>query len=172
MAERGRAFERFVRCHIRAFAALNPAHDRLIAYADFVAHAGDSGDYCPELEPAIVDEVPKEEVPEFTLANLSRDEAQTSNGSSSKPSFEHSDRSNCAYVKLPRARGLQKLVARQGTSQNCNICGKHFDRRSNLIKHIRSVHEDERLYRCKKCTKTFRQKSSVVKHLSDVHACH
>eukprot|EP00182_Erythrolobus_australicus_P004467 CAMPEP_0185841466 /NCGR_PEP_ID=MMETSP1353-20130828/17907_1 /TAXON_ID=1077150 /ORGANISM="Erythrolobus australicus, Strain CCMP3124" /LENGTH=143 /DNA_ID=CAMNT_0028540941 /DNA_START=813 /DNA_END=1240 /DNA_ORIENTATION=+ len=67
------------------------------------------------------------------------------------------------YVKLPSE--VQLLIRQQKGSLTCKTCGKGFERRSNLNKHIRHVHACERLYLCKTCGHRFGQKSSIDKHL-------
>mmetsp|Transcript_11644 Transcript_11644/g.25183 ORF Transcript_11644/g.25183 Transcript_11644/m.25183 type:complete len:186 (-) Transcript_11644:69-626(-) len=71
------------------------------------------------------------------------------------------------YIKLPPTS--QEFVKRQGDSLTCMACGKVFERRSNLNKHIRHVHANERLYQCKKCGNRFGQKSSIDKHVRTIH---
>lgn len=45
----------------------------------------------------------------------------------------------------------------------CDICGDHFDKKSSLYSHRRTVHAKQR-YQCKQCTKYFSRKSRLEEH--------
>lgn len=51
----------------------------------------------------------------------------------------------------------------------CHICGKNYSRRSNLYKHIRSVHGTERKYACDTCGFRFKRQDHLDKHVRSVH---
>jgi len=91
---------------------------------------------------------------------------KTSAASSSLDCTE-SEPQNLGYTKMPSR--TTSLVKQQGSCLTCKSCNKSFERRSNLNKHIRHVHEHERLYKCNTCHLSFGQKSSIDKHILVVH---
>lgn len=52
----------------------------------------------------------------------------------------------------------------------CAICGTRFARRSNLYKHLRSVHEHVRKFSCDLCSLKFKRQDHLIKHKRSVHA--
>ncbi|KAJ8680919.1 hypothetical protein QAD02_016706 [Eretmocerus hayati] len=52
---------------------------------------------------------------------------------------------------------LQKLFA-------CRFCGKNFDTKNILTKHVRKVHPDENPYSCECCNKIFRDRYNLELH--------
>ncbi|PXF42817.1 hypothetical protein BWQ96_07468 [Gracilariopsis chorda] len=52
----------------------------------------------------------------------------------------------------------------------CNMCGQRFARRSNLFKHLRSVHDDRRRFACQSCQYKFKRQDHLLKHRRSVHA--
>ncbi|XP_075205347.1 uncharacterized protein LOC142311115 [Anomaloglossus baeobatrachus] len=63
----------------------------------------------------------------------------------------------------------QAQIAEKGTKVKgskmfpCSECGKHFKRKTNLIKH-EIIHKSENPFSCPECGKCFRQKSQLFKH--------
>lgn len=55
-------------------------------------------------------------------------------------------------------------------SPRCEICGTKFARKSNLNKHLRSVHEDVRKFPCELCSLKFKRQDHLIKHKRSVHA--
>lgn len=51
----------------------------------------------------------------------------------------------------------------------CEICGKEFQRKKNIIVHIRSFHNNERNHVCEICNKGFYGRTALLKHQS-VHS--
>lgn len=50
---------------------------------------------------------------------------------------------------------------------NCtwDACGKSFNSKNNLVKHVRVVHENIRPFECEKCGKCFCDKSFLARHM-------
>lgn len=51
----------------------------------------------------------------------------------------------------------------------CELCGKKFVRKVNLIRH-RATHTDERPVKCPKCQKSFKTQHNLRHHM-DIHVC-
>ena len=52
---------------------------------------------------------------------------------------------------------------------HCPECGKDFSRKPNLNHHIRSVHKGEKPYPCADCGKDFSQQTKLIRHIRCVH---
>ena len=59
---------------------------------------------------------------------------------------------------------VKKGAKRKRAQHECDVCGKVFDRRSNLDIHMRT-HTNERPYECDVCDKAFRQSGHLQKHM-------
>ena len=57
----------------------------------------------------------------------------------------------------------KKGAKRKRTQHECDVCGKVFDRRSYLDRHMRT-HTNEKPYECDVCEKRFTQSSSLIRH--------
>ena len=58
----------------------------------------------------------------------------------------------------------------QNTMANvCEVCGKHFSKKSNLTRHVMSVHENKR-YQCPVCNKQFKRRYLLTSHVK-LHEC-
>ena len=62
----------------------------------------------------------------------------------------------------------KKGAKRKRAQHECDVCGKVFDRRSNLDIHMRT-HTNERPYECDVCDKAFRQSGHLQSHMR-IHA--
>jgi len=74
---------------------------------------------------------------------------------------------------LPKGSVTQELI--QETQANevglhpCLSCGKSFPQAYRLKRHIREVHDKEKLYRCNECEKEFFKSTSLIRHKISVH---
>ncbi|XP_063688811.1 zinc finger protein 260-like [Bolinopsis microptera] len=64
---------------------------------------------------------------------------------------------------------LHSVAVTTGLDQHsmsyCNECDSHFNNKSLLDEHIKSVHESERPYKCTHCDKTFTRSNNLQEHL-------
>jgi len=74
---------------------------------------------------------------------------------------------------LPKGTVVQENI--QETPVNevglhpCLNCGKSFPQAYRLKRHIREVHDKEKLYRCNECEKEFFKSTSLIRHKISVH---
>ena len=53
--------------------------------------------------------------------------------------------------------------------EKCDICNKLFSNKSNLRKHIKSVHEKMK-FKCEICTTNFTRKDNLLSHKRNIHS--
>ena len=58
--------------------------------------------------------------------------------------------------------------SKQEGRYNCDKCEKSFTRKSDLTRHIQSVHDKIR-YNCNQCNKSFSEKGTLQKHIKSAH---
>ena len=78
--------------------------------------------------------------------------------SSSGVQMKRSGHSALLHVQHERTRVHSRKQPHQ-----CNVCGKTFSKRSNLVRHTRT-HTGEKPHQCSVCGKTFSQRYSLVTH--------
>lgn len=113
-----------------------------------------------------------------TLSLPSSNTASESHHADSKPPFKRPltpQAPEKSKVKVRKAQGHKppthpSLRSEINESPCCNICGATFARKSNLNKHLRSVHEDVRKFPCELCSLKFKRQDHLIKHKRSVHA--
>lgn len=73
-------------------------------------------------------------------------------------------------AKKPPTRPPNAAAISETDPLCCTKCGSRFARRSNLYKHLRSVHEQERKFSCDLCSLKFKRQDHLIKHKRSVHA--
>jgi KRAB domain-containing zinc finger protein len=62
-----------------------------------------------------------------------------------------------------------KKEAHEGLYHECRECGKRFAKKSNMTRHYKSVHLEEKHYKCFKCGFQFGQNDHLTQHIKTVH---
>merc|ERR1712150_50703 len=52
---------------------------------------------------------------------------------------------------------------------SCASCGKHFPQAYRLRRHVREVHDKEKMFECDECEKKFFKTNSLTRHKISVH---
>ena len=81
-------------------------------------------------------------------------------------SSEPTARSGAAFSS---SAGRNQNAGEQPSAIKCDQCSATFRSRTNLQKHIRSVHEKKKGYVCDRCGKGFSFKDGLTRHVSTVH---
>ena len=63
----------------------------------------------------------------------------------------------------------QNMFTAKEKSYKCEKCNNFFSHKSNLDRHISSVHEGKKPYRCEICYKSFTQNTNLKSHIILVH---
>lgn len=74
--------------------------------------------------------------------------------------------------KLPASKGSSswdKSEKKKQRKYECSQCGFCFGMRSNLKRHVMTVHEDRREFRCRFCDAAFGLKQNLVTHIRVKH---
>jgi len=87
-----------------------------------------------------------------------------------------------SQVEERSSRLLRRLLPREGGQATtpdplteggplhpCTACDKSFPQAYRLKRHVREVHDKEKLYRCPECDKEFFKSTSLVRHKISVH---
>ena len=56
-----------------------------------------------------------------------------------------------------------------GITLSCEECGKSFNNKGLLTRHVRTVHQEHQDYKCKQCGKEFNLLANLTRHVSTVH---
>ena len=56
-----------------------------------------------------------------------------------------------------------------GTTFSCEECGKSFNNKGLLTRHVRTVHQEHQDYKCKQCGREFNLLANLTCHVSTVH---
>ena len=70
-------------------------------------------------------------------------------------------------IKTQIVKHVQETPASE--DHPCPSCGKSFPQECRLKRHIREVHDKERLYKCNECQKEFFKSSSLIRHKISLH---
>ena len=55
-------------------------------------------------------------------------------------------------------------------THTCNICHKTFGMKSDLNRHVKSVHDKIKDFNCDQCDKAFGQNGNLNRHIMIVHS--
>jgi DNA-directed RNA polymerase subunit RPC12/RpoP len=64
---------------------------------------------------------------------------------------------------------LHKKAVHEGVKYECDECGRRFNNKSSMLRHIKVVHLEEKNYKCAKCGVLFAIKGNLTNHIKTVH---
>ena len=65
-----------------------------------------------------------------------------------------------------------KIQERKPKPHSCSQCGERFRKKSNLLGHMRRIHEGKtkkKIYKCSICSSTFTRNMSLTNHMATIH---
>eukprot|EP00092_Neocalanus_flemingeri_P025653 GFUD01027814.1.p1 GENE.GFUD01027814.1~~GFUD01027814.1.p1 ORF type:complete len:540 (-),score=152.12 GFUD01027814.1:589-2208(-) len=84
--------------------------------------------------------------------------------------FQHSERSSPRFRKLlPKEESSDVSKPSTAASFPCANCDKSFPQAYRLKRHIREVHDKEKMFNCEECSKKFFKSNSLARHKIAVH---
>ena len=84
--------------------------------------------------------------------------------------FQHSERSSPRFRRLlPKEETSYLSKPSIAASFPCSSCDKSFPQAYRLKRHIREVHDKEKMFACEECNKKFFKSNSLVRHKISVH---
>ena len=84
--------------------------------------------------------------------------------------FQQSERSSPRFRKLlPKEESSTASKPSTAASFPCNNCDKSFPQAYRLKRHVREVHDKEKMFKCQECNKKFFKSNSLVRHKIAVH---
>ncbi|XP_025409010.1 zinc finger protein 616-like [Sipha flava] len=81
--------------------------------------------------------------------------------------------SNCEVYHQPyfgaSSFTAQKIIHNLKNNNQCNVCQKHLNSKSNVFKHISKVKNLSKSYECSRCSKMFYKRSEIISHIFESH---
>ena len=79
-----------------------------------------------------------------------------------------------SYIGTKNKGNIRQSVDTNHEDQDniCKSCGKLFSSKTNLKKHMHTIHEGHKDYKCDFCNKLFNQEPNLKKHVYAVHVGH
>lgn len=71
--------------------------------------------------------------------------------------------------RLKHAQPVASPSASESAEHQCNVCGRQYKYRNNLLSHKRNECGKEPCYMCPFCKRQYRFKGSLTKHIQRVH---
>ncbi|KAG8007147.1 hypothetical protein GBF38_023306 [Nibea albiflora] len=95
-------------------------------------------------------------------------EDSTRDAESEQNNQQHENQSNSNIVYNPDMSEIDGNALADKHSLKCDICGKDFNKKANLRKHVR-VHTGEKPFTCTVCGKAYKQQSNLKTHIRQIH---
>ena len=67
---------------------------------------------------------------------------------------------------------IQEITEKKSKPHGCSQCDKRFRKKSNLLGHIRRIHEGkmkQKIFNCSICSSTFTRNMSLTNHMTNIH---
>ena len=76
-----------------------------------------------------------------------------------------------AHYDTAHAQGSSGRPEHPDARHECEVCGRKFTEKSNLTKHLSTVHGvgDVKTFQCDVCSRVFKRKDHLESHLKRVH---
>ena len=71
--------------------------------------------------------------------------------------------------RVKSQKSLEEKAKKRRLESTCHICEKTFSKKSNLNTHIRTVHEEIKVFECARCGRRFPALGDMERHVSSVH---
>ena len=135
--------------------------------------------FSPKIEVSEVEPIKNDEIKNYENNQSGKDEVYMKSNSKVQIRFKQPENTTISHEKdknefeskISNEENIisQNMFTAKEKSYRCEKCNNFYSHKSNLDRHISSVHEGKKPYKCEICDKSFSQNANLKSHIILVH---